>query len=106
LNENTLSNEKVGSLEVGIIGYYAQRPMIDFAGLIQPEVAEQFKLKTTYENSALWAIENFSPQYVVLHDGLFNHVDHDLAERNCEMVKRIEGEPYSYSWDMKIYGCP
>ena len=32
---NTSPEDKVGAMEVGIIGYYAQRPMVDFAGLIQ-----------------------------------------------------------------------
>ena len=34
LQENTSPEDKVGAMEVGIIGYYARRPMVDFAGLI------------------------------------------------------------------------
>ncbi len=105
LRDNTLPDEMVGSLEVGIIGYYAQRPMVDFAGLIQPVVAEQFNRNSTYENAALWAIENLSPQYIVLHDGLFNHVENELAENNCEVVKKYDGDKYSYPWNLNIYDC-
>jgi predicted nucleotidyltransferase len=41
LAENTPPEASVGTLEVGIIGYYARRRMVDFAGLIQPDVALQ-----------------------------------------------------------------
>jgi hypothetical protein len=53
LNENTPPETLIGTLETGIIGYYAERPMLDFAGLIQPEVARRLGLKTTYEDAAL-----------------------------------------------------
>ena len=65
LNSNTQPGDIVGSLEVGIIGFFADRPMVDFAGLIQPEVAEQFNSETTYEDSALWAVSNYKIDYLV-----------------------------------------
>ncbi len=105
LRENTLADEQVGRLEVGIMGYYAQRPMVDFAGLIQPGVAEQFNTNTTYEDAAIWAVENYAPQYIVLHDGLFNRVEQDHAEQNCEKIKRFKGNQYSYNWNLTIYDC-
>ena len=39
---NTPPDATVGMLEVGVIGYYARRPVIGFAGLIQPENAHAF----------------------------------------------------------------
>jgi hypothetical protein len=105
LRENTKPDERIGSLEVGIMGYYAQRPMVDFAGLIQPGVAGQFDTNTTYEDAALWAVDNFNPQYIVLHDGLFNRVEQDHAEQNCEKVKRFKGKQYSYTWNLTVYDC-
>ncbi|RPI31342.1 MAG: hypothetical protein EHM70_11710, partial [Chloroflexota bacterium] len=66
LNANTEADDSVGALEVGIIGYYARRPMIDFAGLIQPEVAAQFKENTTYQDTAVWAFERYHPNYLVV----------------------------------------
>ena len=41
LRTHTGPNATVGTLEVGMVGFYSQRPMIDFAGLIQPETALQ-----------------------------------------------------------------
>ena len=62
LKENTPPDARVGTLEVGIIGYYSQRPMVDFAGLIQPEVARQLRQNTTYDDAALWAAQRYRPQ--------------------------------------------
>jgi hypothetical protein len=61
----------VGALEVGIIGYHAQRPVVDFAGLVQPEVARGFTASSTYQDSATWAIQAYRPDYVLLHRDLF-----------------------------------
>jgi hypothetical protein len=67
LEAHTPLQASVGALEVGVIGYYARRPMIDFAGLIQPDVARRFTATTTYQESATWSIQTYQPDYVVLH---------------------------------------
>jgi hypothetical protein len=66
LEDRTPAEASVGALEVGIIGYYAKRDMIGFAGLIQPEVAHQLTSGSTYEESVTWAIQAYEPDYVVL----------------------------------------
>jgi hypothetical protein len=71
LEANTPPQASVGALEVGIIGYYARRTMIDFAGLIQPDVARRFTSTTTYQESTAWAIQTYQPDYVVLHAEAF-----------------------------------
>lgn len=105
LRENTSPNEQVGSLEIGIIGYYAKRPMVDFAGLIQPDVAKQLRSDTTYEDAAIWAVGNYRPEYLVLHDGMFNQLEQEYVEPNCVRIKRLKGEQYSYYFDLTIYSC-
>jgi len=72
LQENTPSEASIGALEVGIIGYYAQRPIVDFAGLIQPQVARQFTSATTYQDSGAWTIQSYQPDYVLLHRDSFS----------------------------------
>lgn len=72
LEGHTPSQASVGALEVGIIGYYAQRPMIDFAGLIQPDVARRFGPNSTYQEAAAWAIQTYQPDYVVLPTDSFS----------------------------------
>jgi MFS family permease len=71
---NTPPGATVGALEVGIIGYYARRPMIDFAGLIQPEIARQMSPDTTYDHTALWATKNYRPAYLVIPTGWFTEM--------------------------------
>ena len=105
LRENTVPSATVGTLEVGIIGYYCQRPMVDFAGLIQPEVARQLDYQTTYEVSALWAIEHYRPQYLVLNPAWFPSLLNKEATSGCREVQRFPGEEYGYDGALTIYHC-
>ncbi len=67
----------IGTLEVGIIGYYAERRMIDFAGLLQPDTAHQLTPTTTYEDAAIWAFERYQPDYLALQQGIFPRLEQD-----------------------------
>jgi len=71
LERNTPDSSTVGALEVGIIGYYSQRTMVDFAGLLQPDVAQQLAPEGTYQDSARWAIEHYRPDYVAVPEADF-----------------------------------
>ena len=66
LRDNTPVGASVGTLEVGVIGFYAERPMIDFAGLLQPEVARQIGPTTTYGDLTAWAFTRYQPDYLVM----------------------------------------
>ena len=105
LNNNTQPGDIVGSLEVGIIGFFADRPMVDFAGLIQPEVAEQFNSESTYEDSALWAVSNYKIDYLVIQDGVFKKLEEGYAAEQCELIHHLQGDRYSSTWDLSIFDC-
>jgi hypothetical protein len=82
---------------VGIIGYYADRRMIDFAGLIQPETAQRFARDTTYEDSAIWATQRFRPNYLVLHAGLFPQLESNPEiQSTCQVVETFVDNAYSH----------
>jgi len=66
LESHTPQEASVGALEAGIIGYYARRTVVDFAGLIQPDVARQMTPTSTYQDTAAWAIQTYRPDYVLL----------------------------------------
>jgi len=104
LAENTGADAQVGVLETGIIGYYAQRPMVDFAGLIYPEVARQLTAQTTYEDAAIWAVNRYHPRYLVLHDGMFPRLE-DMVVRHCAIEQRFAGAAYGYASNLVIYRC-
>jgi hypothetical protein len=74
LQANTPLQASIGTLEVGAIGYYANRPMVGFAGLIQPEVAEHLTPSGAFLDSAVWAIQTYQPDYVVLQREAFGGV--------------------------------
>lgn len=103
LKGHTPADASVGALEVGIIGYYAERRMIDFAGLIQPETAQRMARATTYEDAAIWAFHRFRPDYLVLQDGLFPRLEHDPAVRGCRQIGRWTERGYSHQ--LIAYRC-
>ncbi|HEX7972947.1 MAG TPA: hypothetical protein VF498_00940 [Anaerolineales bacterium] len=106
LRENTPAGARVGALEVGVIGFYAQRPMIDFAGLIQPEVARQMSASSTYADTAMWAVEHYRPDYLVLHEGNFARLEQSYVPQHCRLARRFPGSDYGYSANLDIYSCP
>ena len=105
LKTNTPNDARVATLEVGIIGFYAERPIVGFAGLLLPEVGKQLTFESTYEDAALWALSRYHPEYLVLHAGLFPKLEQDYVNNHCQTVQRFDGEPYDYSEDLDIYYC-
>jgi hypothetical protein len=90
LSENVASTATVGALEVGAIGYYSQRKMIDFAGLIQPDVAKQLTHDTTYEDSAMYAVSQYQPDYIALNSGIFPKLRESSIARYCQSIKSFQ----------------
>ena len=105
LSLNTPAEATVGTLEVGIIGYYAQRPMVDFSGLIQPAIAVELGNRGSYAAAAYWAIAQYHPDYLVLKAGEFPDVEAKYLP-GCQRQATFAGETYSFNSDMHIYACP
>jgi hypothetical protein len=105
LRDYTPPSASVGTLEVGIIGYYAHRRMIDFAGLIQPKVSDQLTLHTTYEDAALWAVNYYHPDYLLLPESNFLRLKEGYIIQHCNSIQRFPGETYGYSMNLNVYAC-
>ncbi len=105
LHQTTSATASVGTLEVGIIGYYSGRPMVDFAGLIQPEVARQLSPASSYEVSAAWAMNTYRPDYVVLDPGWFPNLMQSVVLPHCQVATSLAGSDYGYSGAINIYAC-
>lgn len=101
--DNTPSEASVGTLEVGIIGYYARRRVIGFAGLLQPEVARQMTEDATYQDTAQWAIATYRPDYLVLNPAWFPRVQERLVKSYCRDVKNFTHEDYAGA--LNVYSC-
>ncbi len=61
LRDHTPAAALVGVTEVGILGYYAGRPMLDFLGLLEPDVADAVGRGDLY-----WALLRYQPDYLAL----------------------------------------
>jgi len=101
---HTAPDAKLGMLEIGIVGYYAEpRPVIDFAGLLQPATARQFSPTTSYAHAGVWAMHRYHPDYLVFHgqaDLLFQA--DPLFATHCQTVHILESEAYP---PLVIYRC-
>lgn len=64
LNENTAETATVGVIEVGVMGYYADREMIDFLGLLQSDVTSAIERR-----DLTYALYHYLPDYLVLGEG-------------------------------------
>jgi len=102
---NTPNDTRVATLEAGIIGFYEERPIVGFAGLILPEVVKQLTFESTYEDAALWALSRYHPEYPVLHTGHFPRLEQGYVNDHCQAVQRIDGESYGYGGDLNIFYC-
>src|SRR6185436_13105771 len=61
LSHNTAATDRVAVMEVGIIGYYAHRPMVDLLGLIRPET-----IAALGREDFFWTIAESQAEWVVL----------------------------------------
>ncbi len=105
LAENTDRQSSVGALEIGIIGYYAHRPMIDFAGLLQPEVAAQLGPHRTFDDAAAWAASRFQPPYAVVAEGSLPKLERGYLADRCQPVRRFDGARYRHPSNWLVYRC-
>jgi hypothetical protein len=105
IKNNTPKEAKIGLLEIGIMGYFAERTIIDFSGLLQPEVVDSFDPSSTYEDSARWSIQKFRPDYVVLNPGGYPNLIDEIVSVQCNSVATFEGKMYDFEQDLNIYHC-
>jgi len=103
LAEHLPPQVSVGTLEIGIIGYYARLPMVDFAGLLQPEVALQMQRESTYQDTAIWATQQYAPDYLVLNPGWFPRLMEAMVSNSC--VVQAEFSDPNYPGILQVYQC-
>jgi hypothetical protein len=94
LRDHTPPEASVGALEVGIIGYYTERRMVDFAGLIQPDVALRLTPSSSYDEAAVWAASQYRPDYLVLRPGMLPRLEGWAAAVGCRNVQSFSDAAY------------
>ena len=106
LRDNTPSDSLISSLEIGIIGYYAERRVVDFAGLLQPDVAQRMHNNTTYDETAIWAVTNYSPDYIVLVKGDLPALKRGYLNEYCRVEEHFQSADYGPAAFIDVYACP
>ncbi|NTU82074.1 MAG: hypothetical protein HGA45_22295 [Chloroflexales bacterium] len=104
LRANSTPGARVGSFEIGVIGFYSERPMVDFAGLIQPDVARIFDAGGDYADAARYAIERYRPTYLVSQERILALVGDDPGLRaRCAEAAALPDPRYPEP--LRIYRC-
>jgi len=93
LKANTPVDAKVALMEIGTVGWYSERYIIDMLGLVNPLNAK-FMGKRDFSE---W-LRHYSPDYIVIHDPLAPHevgirnavLLGDFAEESRLQVKRFK----------------
>jgi hypothetical protein len=92
LNQNTEKNAKIALVEIGTIGWYSDRPIIDILGLVNPLNA-RFIGERKFEE---W-LNHYSPDYILIHDPSWPHeagVEKALASGSFEPDIRFDFKGY------------
>ena len=96
LRENTKQDAKVAASEIGYLGYYSRRYIVDKAGLVNPSAVERIM-----ESNSLdwWFNEDELPEYIVeytnLKNGDFKLEDQWWSEKAKQRFKQIYFPVYS-----------
>lgn len=61
LNAHARPDARIAIGDVGIVGYFADRPMVDFLGLLEPDIARALE-----RGDLTYALPHYMPDYVVL----------------------------------------
>ena len=78
--------------------------MIDFAGLIQPMVADQFAYGKTYEDASIWAVEKYHPDFILIFSNSFPGLVNGYL-RSCELAHQLNGVEHNFPSDILIFDC-
>lgn len=85
LNQNTEQTTQIAMVEIGIIGWYSNRPIIDILGLVNPLNARFIGERKFAE----W-LKHYSPDLILIHDPAWPH---EVGAVNALAAGRFEPDP-------------
>jgi len=104
LRQHLPPDATVGTLEVGLIGYYAHRNVVDFAGLLQPDAATEADHSKGLDGIAAEAFSRYRPDFVaMLRPGITSIVESARFRNDCELATTITHPDVVEVMD--IYDC-
>lgn len=88
LKANTSPEAKVAAVEIGTIGWYSKRYIIDILGLVNPYNAELISKKDFYG----W-LKYYTPDFIIAHDPFWSHevsIKDLVDSKKYKQINRIE----------------
>ena len=82
--------------DIGALGYYAQNPLIDLAGLITPEVVPFIRDETRLVEY----LDSSAAEYLIVFPGLYPQL---TSNRTPAFVAGLEFDPLHFEEDMQVY---
>ena len=93
---NTEPDSSIAFIEVGYFGYYAQRKIIDLAGLITPRVSSHIR-----EGDFQWAVKRYKPDYFIYNEEfsgwLKQIIDQPWFEESYQQIKKMNHPGYRFT---------
>lgn len=94
LAANTPPKSSVGYFEIGFLGYYSRRPIVDPVGLVNPGVTERIA-----QRDFLWALQHYKPDYIIYNPLIFQEwigivVEKPWFSQAYQEIKQIEHNAY------------
>ena len=97
--ENTPPHTSIAFIEIGYLGYYSQRRIIDLSGLVTPGVSKHIR-----NRDFQWAVKKYSPDYFVFNpqfSGWIRILNQPWFKKYYKQIKEIEQKGFKYH--LKIY---
>lgn len=88
LKANTSPEAKIAAVEIGTIGWYSKRYMIDILGLVNPYNADLIGKR----DLSGW-LKHYTPDYIIAHDPLWSHevsINELIVTNKVTMVERFK----------------
>lgn len=101
LAANTPAAASVGMVEIGIVGFYSERYIVDVCGLVSPAVGPHLAA-----GDVAWPIRTYRPDFLLLHDPLWASLEGPIASApwfrdSYERIRTFDGpRPYR----LVVYG--
>lgn len=88
LHREAPAGASLGSLEIGMLGFYSQLPMVDFCGLVTPDVAWRMRSRTHVR----YAIDTLRPELVLGHsdDGAMEEGLRERVAQQYRLVRQLD----------------
>ncbi len=102
LRENTAPNATVMAGNIGYIGFYSGRRILDNVGLVSPEV---LPLLIEYRGKASPLIEAFKPDYLALEARESQGMAAEIQRHDCRLVYSVSLARPSAQSPYRVYHC-